>query len=610
MEPVLSEKTAVPAVEDVVAVSDYEEPTEEELKTLRRIPGALPTVAYLICIVEFCERASYLGVSGLISNFVNRPLPAGGNGYGAPARGTQDTAGALGMGTVKANAVSQSFSMLAYLLPMFFGYLSDAHTGRFKMILYGVLVFGVAHVLMVGATAPKLLANGGAKAPYFISLYMLSVGASMFKPNVSPLLLDQMPRDKAKIKVLPSGERVIVDPEATAERTMLWFYLLINIGGFMQTATSYAEKYVGWWLAFILPLFLYIPLPLLLIWLRKRLVLFPPGGSDLPNVVRVLKICLSRGGVFRIGRHGFWDAAKPSVIAAKRQDIHTQWNDQFVDDVRRTFQATGIFCFFPIQYINDNGLGGAASFLSTMLKTDGVPNDLISNFNPLSIIVFAPILNYGLYPLLRRWKIHYGPVARMTTGLFISSIAGVGYTVLNYYAYKLGPCGKWGSSDTCVDENGNTLVAPITIWWIAIPYAIGGISELFINVPAYGIAYSRAPKNMRGLVSAINLLNTAVAYAIGLACSAVIKDPYLTWDLGGPSIVGFVLTVIFYFMFRHIDKEEYFLTEMAENENNEMTGQLTLEKENGLGENGDKTSNPVRKAADNEPEEIGVSLKQ
>ncbi len=89
--------------------------------------------------------------------------------------------------------------------------------------------------------------------------------AAMFKPNVSPLLLDQMPRDRAKIKVLKSGERVIVDPEATSERAMLWFYLLINIGGFMQVATTYAEKYIGWWLAFILPLFLYIPLPLVLV---------------------------------------------------------------------------------------------------------------------------------------------------------------------------------------------------------------------------------------------------------------------------------------------------------------------------------------------------------
>jgi hypothetical protein len=36
----------------------------------------------------------------------------GGNGYGAPPKGTQQTAGALGLGTVKATAVSQSFKMV------------------------------------------------------------------------------------------------------------------------------------------------------------------------------------------------------------------------------------------------------------------------------------------------------------------------------------------------------------------------------------------------------------------------------------------------------------------------------------------------------------------
>lgn len=66
----------------------------------------------MLCAVEFCERASYYGVTGVTSNFVNRPLPDGGNGWGAPPRGDQQTAGALGMGTVKANAVDQSFKML------------------------------------------------------------------------------------------------------------------------------------------------------------------------------------------------------------------------------------------------------------------------------------------------------------------------------------------------------------------------------------------------------------------------------------------------------------------------------------------------------------------
>ncbi|KAG7285611.1 hypothetical protein NEMBOFW57_010240 [Staphylotrichum longicolle] len=594
-----------PYHDPAIMESDYEgKPTEEELAVLRRVPGTIPTLAYLICVVEFCERASYYGIQPLISNFVNRPLPDGGNGWGAPPPDTQKTAGALGMGTVAANAVTQSFSMLAYALPMLFGWLADAKTGRFKLICWGVAVFGVAHVLMVAAGSKDLLANGTAKVPYFLSVYILSIGAAMFKPNVSPLLLDQVTTTVPKVITLKTGERVIQDPEATTERVMLWFYLMINIGGFMAVATAYSEKYIGWWLAFLIPLILYLPLPLLLWFLHKRVILHPPGGSDLPNVFRILGICFRRGGVKKIGRHGFWDLAKPSDIAAAGLEgvYHTRWNDQFVEDVRRTFQATGIFCFFPIQYINDNGLGAAASFLSTMLETNGVPNDVISNFNSLSIIAFAPVLNYGLYPLLRKLNIHYGPVARIATGLAMSSLGGAGYTILNYYAYKLSPCGEYGSSDCTV----GTGVAPISIWWMAIPFAIGGISELFVNVPAYGIAYSRAPVNMRGLVSALNLFNTAIAYAIGLACSSVVTDPYLTWDFGGPAIVGGVLTVVFYFMFRHIDKEEYVLSTNTNDRDYhlEMEGTRNVVGENEL----NKTSNRPAPIVDNE--EMMISQKQ
>ncbi|KAK6203761.1 peptide transporter ptr2 [Pestalotiopsis sp. IQ-011] len=442
------------------------------------------------------------------------------------------------------------------------------------MISWGVLVFGVAHVLMCAAGAPDLLANGNAKIPYFISIYILAIGAAMFKPCVSPLLLDQMTTTVPKVITTKKGERVIQDPESSTERVMLWFYLVINIGGFMNVATAYIEKYIGWWLAFLVPLFLYLPLPFLLMFLKKRLILHPPAGSDLGKIMKIIGICLRGSGIKGFGRKGFWESAKPSVIRAKGLNIQTNWNDEFVEDVRRTFQATGIFCFFPIQYLNDNGIGSAASFLSTMLTTNGVPNDVISNFNTLSIIVVAPILNYGLYPFLRKAGIHYGPIARITTGLALSSIGGAAYTVLNYYAYKLSPC--------------------------------GGISELFVNVPAYGIAYSRAPVNMRGLVSAINLFTTAVAYIIGLACSAVITDPYLTWDFGGPAIVGGVLTIIFYFMFKHIDAEEFQLSQKNDNTDYhlEMEGTVNVVGENEL----NKTTNHA--APINNNEEMLISAKQ
>jgi hypothetical protein len=89
--------------------------------------------------------------------------------------------------------------------------------------------------------------------------------------------------------------------------------------------------------------------------LKKRLVLHKPGGSDLPNVFVVLGNCLRRGGILRIGRKGWWESAKPSVQAAKGLPVTTRYNDQFVEDVKRTVQATGMFCFFPVQYWNDNG---------------------------------------------------------------------------------------------------------------------------------------------------------------------------------------------------------------------------------------------------------------
>jgi dipeptide/tripeptide permease len=584
--------------------TDYEgKPTEEEFATLRRVAGRVPPVAYLLCAVEFCERASYYGCQGLFSNFVNRPLPEGGNGYGAPPKGTQKTPGALGMGQAKANAVNQSFNVLAYILPLFTGYLADSKTGRYNMITWGIYVMGIGHAILVASGAKHLLATGASKGPFFVGIYIISLGAAMFKPNVSPMLLDQMTSHVPIVVTLKSGERVIEDPEHSTERVMLWFYLLINVGGFTQVATSYAEKYVGWWLSWVIPLILYIPLPFLMWWLKPRLVVKKPAGNDLPKVFVVLGNALKRGGIMRIGKHGFWDQAKPSVQAANGLTPTTSYDDQFVEDVRRTFQATGMFCFFPVQFWNDNGIGNSANYLSTMLKTDGAPNDVLNNFNSLSIILFSPILNFGLYPLLRKRNIHYGPIMRICTGFFLATLAGIGYCVLQYYAYKLSPCGNLGSSDArCVDGG---LVADISVWWMGIPYSIGGISELFINVPAYGIAYSRAPVNMRGTLSSINLFNTGFAYIINLALSSVIGDPHLIWDFGGPAIVCAVVTVVFWFLFKHIDREEYVLSQTVETaEIHDSTGTTNFIRES----EHNKSTHLPPPIADNE--QFGISQKQ
>lgn len=107
-----------------VYLSDVDEtslgptPTEDEYQTLRKVAGKMPAVAYTICAVEFAERASYYGVAQIFSNFIQFPLPAGGNGAGAPPFGSQKTAGALGMGLQASSGITLTFKFLSYTLPI------------------------------------------------------------------------------------------------------------------------------------------------------------------------------------------------------------------------------------------------------------------------------------------------------------------------------------------------------------------------------------------------------------------------------------------------------------------------------------------------------------
>jgi MFS family permease len=149
-----------------------------------------------------------LGCAQIWTNYINRPLPKGGNGYGSPAHGSQATQGALGLGEQIAvrprsspvnfqpllcvshanlyqtqNATSQSFSLLAYCLPLVVGYLADTRFGRFPMIFWGVIICGVGHILIVAGGAKTLIDNGTAKIPFFIGVYILAIGAGTLQPE-------------------------------------------------------------------------------------------------------------------------------------------------------------------------------------------------------------------------------------------------------------------------------------------------------------------------------------------------------------------------------------------------------------------------------------------
>ena len=63
-----------------------DEPTEEELATLRRVADYLPLSAFIVALVELCERFTYYGLSGPFQNYIQY------NPHDTPVRGGIGTA--------------------------------------------------------------------------------------------------------------------------------------------------------------------------------------------------------------------------------------------------------------------------------------------------------------------------------------------------------------------------------------------------------------------------------------------------------------------------------------------------------------------------------------
>lgn len=263
------------------------------------------------------------------------------------------------------------------------------------------------------------------------------------KPNLLPLVLDQYPEERDMVKVLPTGELIILDREKSLSRITNVFYLAINIGAFLQIATSYCERRVGFWLAFFVPMILYIIVPIFLFIVKPKLKIKPPQGQVMTNVVKILSVLFSGNFIKRLWNGTFWDHARPSHMEARgtiyynsKKKSAITWSDQWILDIKQTFDSCKIFLYYIIFNLADSGLGSVETSLIGAMKLDGVPNDLFNNFNSLTIIILIPILEYGLYPLLNKFKIDFKPIWRICFGFVVCSFSQIAGFVLQKHVYE------------------------------------------------------------------------------------------------------------------------------------------------------------------------------
>ncbi|KAF7549046.1 hypothetical protein G7Z17_g6660 [Cylindrodendrum hubeiense] len=573
-EPAITEIAPRKNAFHIADTSGLELPSDADMRTLRRVPNHIPLKLFTIAFIELCERFSYYGCTVVFTNFIQQPLPEGSTTGAMVIDGDQP--GALGMGQRASTGLTTFNQFWQYFMPLAGAYVADQYWGRYKTINYALGIDIIGHIILIISAVPPVIKNSdGSLGAMVIAILVIGFGTGGFKPNVNPLIVEQLGEQFMHIKTLKSGERVIVDPAVTIERIYNWFYFCINVGALIgQLAMVYAEKYVGFWLSYTLPTIMLCICPLIMWWGRDKYEKRPPGGSLIKPALQTW--FLAQKGRWSINpfqtwknMHDgtFWDNVKPSNFTDETRPKWMNFDDAWVDELRRGFAACAVFCWYPIFWLCYNQINNNLISQAATMELHGVPNDVLSNLNPFALLIFIPLNDFFIYPALRKAGIKFTPIKKITAGFFVGCAAMIWAAVIQYYIYQKSECGNHASGEIWSEEEGEMVTcaaAPINVWAQTGSYVLIALAEVFASITSLEYAFSKAPKNMRSMVQAVSLFMTAFSSALGQALVGLAADPLLVWNYGVVAILAFIAGTCFWFQFKDLDIHEDDLNNLPE----------------------------------------------
>lgn len=413
-------------------------------------------------------------------NFIQKGLPPGSTtGAGFLKK---PGSGALGMGQRASTGMTTFNQFWSYFTPLFGAYLADQYWGRYLTIQYSNIVALIGHAILIISAIPPVIVHPNASLGVFtVGLVIMGIGTGGFKSNISPLIAEQYKDSKAYVRVDKRGQKEIVDPAVTTARIYIYFYLLINMGSLTGSlAMVYSEHFVGFWLSFTLPTICYLVCPFVLLYFKKTYKLSPPTGSVMGKAWKLFRLASKKSKSFRDPE--FWQRVKPSEIRARGEPV-PKWmtfDDEWVDEVKRGILACKVFLWYPLYWLAYNQMTNNLVSQANTMVLGSTPNDIVAKLNPIFIIIVIPIMDFIIYPLLRKCGIHPTPIKKITAGFVLSSLAMVSACVTQSYIYKLSNCGD--NINALTKSGRKDCTAPISVWVQIFPYGLIGMSEVLASI--------------------------------------------------------------------------------------------------------------------------------
>src|SRR3954447_7606090 len=348
------------------------------------------------------------------------------------------------MGDAEARGYFSMFVSAVYLMPILGAILAEVFLGKYNTIFWLSIVYCAGHFV---------LAFDDTRTGLVIGLGLLSLGSGGIKPCVSANVGDQFGESNKHLLTKVFG----------------WLYFSLSAGSSMSTilcpillnSPNWRPRY-----AFGLPGVAMV-IATIFFWAgRKKFVHIPPAG------VGFLKQFFSKEGLGALGRlaivyifvavfWSLWDQSSGGAwtLQCKKMDLS----------------------FFGIQLLPEQ----------------------VQTANPIFILLFIPLVNYVIYPLMGRF-FEPTPLRRIGIGLGLTACS---YLVIAYIQHLI--------------DGG----ARPTVWWQFLAYVILTLGEAMVSITGLEFSYTQAPNKMKSAVMAAWLFTVSLGNQFTAQLNFFISNP-------------------------------------------------------------------------------------
>ncbi|NXW46188.1 S15A1 protein, partial [Nyctiprogne leucopyga] len=366
-----------------------------------------PLSIFFIVINEFCERFSYYGMRAVLVLYFKYFLQWDDN---------------------LSTAIYHTFIALCYLTPILGALIADSWLGKFKTIVSLSVVYTIGQAVTAVSSINDLTDHNRDGSPdnvsvhialCMIGLILIALGTGGIKPCVSAFGGDQFEDHQEK------------------QRTRFFsiFYLSINAGSLLSTIITpilraqecgIHSKQRCYPLAFGVPAALMaVALVVFVIGSRMYKKVQPQG-----NIMIQVSKCIG----FAI-KNRFRHRSKEFPKREHWLDWASEkYDKRLIAHTKMVLKVLFLYIPLPMFWALFDQQGSRWTLQATTM--DGnfgaiqIQPDQMQTVNPILIVIMVPAVDAVVYPLIKKCKINFTPLRKITVGMFLASMAFVAAAIL------------------------------------------------------------------------------------------------------------------------------------------------------------------------------------